>query len=90
MDLYRLHLCCSNKKSNTYRQEQAILDFVGDLCTCLYNISLCGSFFIFVVVSRAFRQELKKMIYTMCRKNIVVPREEENRQSFVVVSAIVN
>jgi len=75
--------------------EQAIYNFLGNLFTFIYIISYCVSFFIFISISKAFRQELKRIIYKICRKNLMTLREEENRQenielNVVVVSTIVS
>jgi hypothetical protein len=69
-------------------REQAIVTFLGNLCTCLYNFSYCVSFFIFIVISKAFRQELKRMIYKIYGKNLVVLREEENRQERIELNVV--
>jgi hypothetical protein len=55
----------------------------------LYNLSYYTSFFIYVVISRAFRHELKRLVYTMFGRDVIPIREEENRQENVVVSNIV-
>jgi len=60
--------------------EEALLKFFENLFIFLHRITFCASFFIFIIVSKAFRHELKRMIYNIFGKNLVVIREEENRQ----------
>jgi len=59
--------------------EQAIVDFITDFGTFIHHIPYCASFFIFISVSKAFRQEIKRMAYKMCGKNLVVVQEERHR-----------
>ena len=60
--------------------EQAIVDFLDKLFTFIFFIFYCSSFFIFVCVSKAFRQEVKQIIYRMVGKDVVVLRNEEEHQ----------
>jgi hypothetical protein len=69
--------------------EQAINNFLNTFFTFLYNISYCTSFFIFISISRAFRQQLKRMIYKIFGKDLVALREEENRQENVELNVVV-
>ncbi len=68
---------------------QAIDNFLENLFTFVYDISFCLSFFIFISVSRAFRRQLKRMIYKIFGKDLVAPREEENRQENVELNVVV-
>ena len=57
---------------------QAIDSFLTDLGTFNHYIPYCCSFFIFVSVSKAFRQELKRYAYKVYGKDsMTVPRGEE-------------
>ena len=60
--------------------EEAISSFFRNFLTFLQQISFCVSFFIFILVSKAFRNELKRMIYKMVGKNLNHVREEENHE----------
>jgi hypothetical protein len=60
--------------------EQAVNDFLSDFGSFLHYIPYCSSFFIFVCVSKAFRQELKNFGYKICGKDLQTVREEENNQ----------
>jgi hypothetical protein len=55
--------------------EDAIITFLHNIFFFIYFIFYCSSFFIFISVSKAFRYELKRLIY-----NLTPLREEENRQ----------
>ncbi len=71
--------------------EQAIGNFLNNLFSFLYNIPYCADFYIFVIVSKAFRQELKRSTYKICRKDLIIPREEKNKQENVELNvAVVN
>jgi hypothetical protein len=59
--------------------QAAIINFFDNFRTFLYLTFYCSSFFIFVCVSRAFRQELKRIIWKVIGKNVIVFREEENK-----------
>jgi hypothetical protein len=63
--------------------EQALMDFFYKLFIILEYIPYCASFYIFVVVSKSFRNELKRMIYKIFGKDLVPIREEENKQENV-------
>ncbi len=59
---------------------QAIKDFFENLTHFFYHIPFCASFFIFLGLSKAFRHELKRMIYKIVGKDLVVLREEEEKR----------
>jgi len=63
--------------------ELTIGDFLHKILNFLQFIPFCGSFFIFMAVSKVFRNELKRMMYKMIGKNLTPIREEENRQEHV-------
>ncbi len=60
--------------------EQVMNTFLNNFGSFLHYIPYCTSFFIFVCVSKAFRQELKRFGYKICGKNLTIIREEENHQ----------
>ncbi len=64
--------------------EQAIVDFFYKLFILLNYVPYCASFYILVVASKAFRNELKRMICKLCGKDSITIREEENKQENVV------
>ena len=59
--------------------EQAIYDFFDHLSEFLHHSPYCLSFYIFLLVSKAFRNEIKRMIYKICGKNTAIIRDEENK-----------
>jgi hypothetical protein len=59
--------------------EQAIVNFIYNFCTFIHHVPYCTSFFIFISVSKAFRQEIKRMAYKMCNKYPMTVQEEEHR-----------
>jgi hypothetical protein len=60
--------------------KEVLLKFSENLFIFLHRLTFCASFFIFIFVSKAFRHELKRMIYNIFGKHLMVIREEENRQ----------
>ena len=64
--------------------DQALLNFTNRCITVIYGIYYTSSFFIFVIVSRAFRLELKRLIDNIVGKEMNPIREEENRQENIV------
>ncbi|CAF3306960.1 unnamed protein product [Rotaria sp. Silwood2] len=59
---------------------QTIDNFLSGFGTFIHHIPYCASFFIFISVSKAFRQEMKRLFYKMYCKNFKPIREAENRQ----------
>jgi hypothetical protein len=72
--------------------QSAIITFINNFGTFLRLIPYCASFYIFVAVSKSFRNELKRTIYKICGKGLVPIREEENKQEniFNVVTPVVS
>jgi len=58
--------------------EQAIVKFLSNFFTFLYAIPFSTNFFVFMIVSKAFRHELKRTIYKIIGKKLITIREEEN------------
>jgi hypothetical protein len=69
--------------------EQAINNFLENVFTFLYNISFCASFFIFISISRSFRQEFKRLVFKIFGKQLAPIREEENRQENIDLNVAV-
>jgi hypothetical protein len=88
INIYYVYAAVTKDQIRTAK-ERAIVNFVNNLCVCLYNIPFYVSFLIFVIVSRAFRQELKRIFYKICRENIVVPRKEENKPDVIAINSAV-
>jgi hypothetical protein len=66
--------------------EQATMDFLYNFFLFLDFIPYCSGFYVFVGASKAFRNELKRIVYKLCDKDLMAIREEENRQENGVVS----
>ena len=64
--------------------DQALVSFINRFIIMIYGIYYASSFFIFVIVSRAFRHELKRLICKMVGKEVNPIREEENRPENIV------
>ncbi|CAF1293648.1 unnamed protein product [Adineta steineri] len=76
---YYVYLAATKSQTRTLYQ-QAIDNFLNGFSIFLHHIPYCTSFFIFLCVSKAFRQEIKRLIYKMCGKQLRLQREDENRQ----------
>ena len=70
--------------------ERIFSNFLNSFLTMLQQLSFCASFFIFVTVSKAFRHELRRIVYKMIRKNSVTMREEEQIERINVEINIFN
>jgi hypothetical protein len=82
LTIYYAYAATRIDQTQTYL-ELIISDFLKNLFTLLEFIPFCASFFIFIVVSKAFRSELKRMIYKMIGKKLISIRNKENRQGIV-------
>jgi hypothetical protein len=63
--------------------ERTIVNFLQNLVNFLFDIPYCSNFFVFLIVSKAFRHELKRIMYKIIGKDLAPIREEENRQENV-------
>lgn len=59
---------------------KALDDLFSNVSTFLHHLPFCASFVIFLSVSKAFRNESKRMIYAIVGKEVAILREEENKQ----------
>ncbi|CAF1255033.1 unnamed protein product [Adineta steineri] len=66
---------------------QAIDIFLNNFLSLLFNISYSISFFIYIIISKAFRHELKRMIYKIFGRDLIPIRDVE--LNVVVVSCTV-
>ncbi len=80
--IYTVYQATTIGRSQT-QLELTISQFVNNITNFLHDIPYCASFFIFVFVSKAFRNEVKRMIYKIVGKDPMIGREEENRQETV-------
>lgn len=69
--------------------EQGIISFLSRFFTFLYAIPFCANFFVYILVSKAFRFEVKRTIYRVMGKQIQPIREEEPATRDNAVSTIV-
>jgi hypothetical protein len=88
INIYFVYSAAIKDQTQTALQ-QAIDDFLNNFLTFIYNLSYCSSFFIFVGISKAFRQELKRLVFKIVGKQLVPIREEENRQENIELNVVV-
>jgi len=90
LNVYYVHQSVTKTRIRT-SLEQTIENFSLNFLSFLHDIPYCVSFLIFVIVSKAFQMELKRMIYKVFEKDVLTIREEENKLENVVdvVSTIV-
>ncbi|CAF3125111.1 unnamed protein product [Rotaria sp. Silwood2] len=60
--------------------DRTVDNFLNNFGSFLHYIPYCTSFFIFVCLSKAFRQELKQYIYKICVKNLTTIQEKEGEE----------
>jgi hypothetical protein len=86
--VYYVYSVTANNEMGT-PLEQAIINFLENLSTLFSIISYCVSFFIFISISKAFRQEVKRMTYKILGKDLMPLREEQNRQENIELNVVV-
>ncbi|CAF1096611.1 unnamed protein product [Adineta steineri] len=64
--------------------ERTINTFLNSFGSVLHYIPYCTNFITFICVSKAFRLEVKRLIFKMVRKDLTTIREEENNQQEAV------
>jgi hypothetical protein len=69
-------------------REQALLNFLSTIIRILYDIYFCSSFFVFIIVSKVFRHEFKRIIYKIFGKKLNPIREEENRPDNIEIHVL--
>jgi hypothetical protein len=87
LSIYYVYSTATKDKIQT-ALEQAINNFLDSFFAFLYDISYSTNFFIFISISRAFRQQLKRMIYQIFSKHLVALPEEENRQENIELNVV--
>ncbi|CAF1299646.1 unnamed protein product [Adineta steineri] len=58
----------------------AVENFLNRIAAFSYHIPFCISFFVFLCASKAFRQEMKHIMYKICGKDRIGMHEQENIQ----------
>ena len=59
---------------------QEVSNFLNSFGSFLHHIPYCVSFFIFVYFSKAFRMELKKIMFKICGQNLIAATEDDQHQ----------
>ena len=62
-------------------QEQQLTTFIFNLSSLIGHIPSCASFYIYVVISRAFRQSFQRQLWKILGKDLVNIREEEPHEA---------
>ena len=73
--VYAIYLAISKDRVRS-PFEQAIDSFITNVGTFLHHIPYCVSFFVHLGISKAFRQELKRLIYGVIGKDVLIIRIE--------------
>ena len=76
---YGIYKMSSRDKQHTPLQSK-LIDFFENLFAFIYFTYYSTSFFIFLFVSKAFRQEVKQIIYKIIRKDMAVFQGEVEQQ----------
>ena len=63
--------------------KQTIDDSLYKIFIFIFSTFFCSGFFVFISVSKAFRHEVKQLIFKMLGKDLIPLREEENQQENV-------
>jgi hypothetical protein len=76
--IYTIYTIAKKDQQRT-QLEQAIEDFIVNLSTFIHHIPYCASFFIYVTISRAFRQELTRLMHRIIGGNQLFIRQDVQR-----------
>lgn len=68
--------------------EQARKRFLFNFCIFMHLIPSCTDFYIYVIFSKAFRQELKRMLTKTVGRNLVADRDEDKELEPVGMSMV--
>lgn len=75
---------------------QALLNFLQKLATFLFQIPYFSNFFVFMIISKAFRCEFKRLVYKIMGKDLVSIQEKNRKDNtgkdnvaFNVISTII-
>ena len=78
LNIYSVYRVITREENRTAYQT-AVVEFLYNLFMVTYFTFYCSSFFIFVCVSKAFRQEIKLLIYKVVGKDLTAARNEEEQ-----------
>jgi hypothetical protein len=78
-NVYAVYYIATRNSVGTPLQE-AIKIFLQNIFNFIYYTFYCTHFFIFFTVSKAFRQEIQRMIYKLFGKDLTALRREEQNQ----------
>jgi hypothetical protein len=70
--------------------EEAISNFLLHFLSFISQIPYCTSFLIFIVVSKAFQNDLKRLMYKIIGKDFIVIRDEEKKQENPQIDVVVS
>jgi hypothetical protein len=87
LNVYYAYVVATMNQTQT-SLEEAISNFFKGFLYFLQFIPFCASFFIFVIVSKAFRHELKRLVYKTVGKDLIPLREEDNQQPNIATDNI--
>jgi hypothetical protein len=65
-----------------------INNFLETFLTVFSFVPCCVNFFIFICMSKAFRNEIKRFIYKIIGKYLVILREEDNRRNNIQLNVV--
>ena len=78
LSVYSVYRVITREENRTPYQT-AVVEFLYNVFLVIYYTFYCSSFFIFVCVSKAFRQEIKLLIYKVVGKDLTAARNEEEQ-----------
>jgi len=70
----------ANKKYGDAQLQHAIVDFVSKFLIFLFDTYYPLNFLVFIIVSKAFRNEIKRLSYKMFGKQLNIIREEKEKR----------
>ena len=85
MTIYKVYEATTIHRTRTWKK-QVIIDFFEHLNEFLHHIPYCLSFYVYIFISKAFRNEFKRVFYRLHGKDVNTIRDEEIKAENIVRS----
>jgi len=85
MAIYKVYEATTIHRTRTWKK-QVIIDFFEHLNEFLHHIPYCLSFYVYIFISKAFRNEFKRVFYRLHGKDVNTIRDEEIKAENIVRS----
>lgn len=92
--VYYVYIAATKSQIRTV-DHQKIDNFISGFGSFIHHIPYCASFFIFFIASKSFRQDIRRMVYKICWKEVEIirisgTRPQNHRQVGVELNIVTN